>query len=180
MKTPITIAFRSAAWSMAFTLACCSLAGCGKSESPAEVTASNNNASGHAAQQPGKPAEVQACKLITPEEMNAIAGVSVVPTADDGVGRTGCVWQPAAAGMPRIELKIEWGSGEAAMVGLGMLSKHEPGINNPYEGLGDEAVASGPAIMIKRDEDLVTIVLSGVDDAESAVHKIYDTATARL
>jgi hypothetical protein len=66
------------------------------------------------------------------------------------------------------------------MTANGMLSRHEPGISSPYDGLGDEAVAMGPAVMIKRDDDLVTIIVSGVDEADAAVRKIYDTATARL
>jgi hypothetical protein len=112
--------------------------------------------------------------------MAALAGKSIQANADEGVGRTGCVWEPQGGGLPRVELKIEWGAAEAAMVASGMLSKHEPGISSPYDGLGDEAVAMGPAVMIKRDEDLFTIIVSGVDEADAAVRKIYDTATARL
>jgi hypothetical protein len=164
----------------AFTLAMGSLAGCGNTEAPSVEAAAMKDNSTPGAQPAVAADDVQACKLITQEEMTALAGAAIQPNADNGVGRTGCVWEPPGGGLPRVELKIEWGMADAAMSALGMLAKHEPGINDPYEGLGDEAVITGPAVMIRRDEDLVTIILSGVDDAEGAVRKIYDMATGRL
>ena len=154
------------------------LAGCGKTPAPHSAGEQSPQASSAAAPEAAK--KVIACKLITPDEMTALAGKPIAANADEGYGRTGCVWEPPGGGLPRVELKIEWGAGEAAMTANGMLSRHEPGISSAYDGLGDEAVAMGPAVMIKRDEDLVTIIVSGVDEADAAVRKIYDTATARM
>jgi hypothetical protein len=120
------------------------------------------------------------CELITADEMSQLLGAAVVPTADEGGGRTGCNWAPAAGGMPFAELKVEWGMAEAAMQAAGMLSKHEPGINDPYDDLGDEAWISGPVVMIKRNEDLISLMVYGAADAETAIHKMYETATSRL
>ena len=66
------------------------------------------------------------------------------------------------------------------MTGLGMLNKHEPGITSPYDGLGDQAIAVGPALMIRTGEDLVTITFSGVDDVPAKARRIFDTAKGRM
>jgi hypothetical protein len=150
------------------------IAGCGAPASPPAAITSEG------ATQPAQLKVVQACKLITLEEIAALAGKPLPATPDEGGGATTCVWEPEGGGLPRVELKIERGSAEAAMTAFGMLEKHEPGISNPYDDLGDEAVAIGPAVMIKRDDDLFTITALGVDDSEAAVHKIYETATARM
>jgi hypothetical protein len=123
---------------------------------------------------------IQACKLITAQEMRAMLGAEVVPMPEEGVGSTRCVWSLPAGGMPYAELKIEWGMAEAAMMAAGLMSQLEPGINNPYDELGDEAVVTGPVVMIKKDEDLFSIMAVGADDAEGIVRKIYETAVSRL
>jgi hypothetical protein len=61
-----------------------------------------------------------------------------------------------------------------------MAAQAEPGLANPYEGLGDQAAAVGPALMIRAGEDLVMLVFSGVDDAPSKAKRIFETAKARM
>jgi hypothetical protein len=148
------------------------LAGCEKTDGPVPVASTTTET---------KTADaVQACKLVTLDEIVALAGGPLEAIADEGVGRTGCVWEPAGGGLPRLELKIEWGMADVALTATGVLEKHEPGISSPYDDLGDEAVVIGPVVMIKRDEDLVTITVSGIDEADAAVRTIYETATARM
>jgi hypothetical protein len=55
------------------------------------------------------------------------------------------------------------------MTAMGMMGKHEPGLTNPYDGIGDQAATVGPALMIRTGEDLVTIV-----------KRIFETAKARM
>lgn len=123
-----------------------------------------------------------ACKLVSLDEMKALLGnAGIVATADEDGGATRCTWAPPDGGLPMAELKIERGMAEIAMTAFGMLGKMEPGINNPYDGLGDEAVASGPAVMIKTGDDLYTImVMGGAEDSDKAIRKIYETAVSRL
>lgn len=155
-----------------------SLVGCSDSRSPPASAAAPDTSSQPSAPDAEHQAKVvEACKLITAEEIKALAGEPLEATPD---GKTGCVWQAANSALPHIEFKIDRGSAEIAMTAFGMLAKHEPGISNPYDGLGDEAVAIGPSVQIKRDEDLITIIVMGVDDNEAAVRKIYETATARM
>jgi hypothetical protein len=150
---------------------------CGNSKAPeAPVVDAQPPAAELAAAKP----KLKGCDLITAEEMSQLLGAAVVPTADEGGGRTGCNWAPAAGGMPFAELKVEWGMAEAAMQAAGMLSKHEPGINDPYDDLGDEAWITGPMVMVKRNEDLITLMVYGPGDTEAAIHKMYETATSRL
>jgi hypothetical protein len=66
------------------------------------------------------------------------------------------------------------------MAGIGMATQQEPGLTSPYDGIGDQAVAVGPALMIRTGEDLVTILFSGVEDAPVAARKIFDTAKAKM
>jgi hypothetical protein len=123
---------------------------------------------------------IQACKLITVEEMRAMLGAQIVPMPEEGAGSTRCVWSLPDGGMPQAELKIEWGMAEAALMAAGLMSQVEPGINNPYDELGDEAVVTGPVVMIKKGEDLFSIMAIGADDAEGIVRKMYETAVSRL
>lgn len=48
------------------------------------------------------------------------------------------------------------------------------------DGLGDQAVAVGPALMLKSGEDLMKPVFSGVDDAPAKARKIFQSAKPRL
>lgn len=151
------------------------LTACGNSQPPETAVATAPVAESAQAKPQSK-----ACDLITAAEMSQLLGATVIPTADEGVGRTGCNWAPSGGGMPFAELKVEWGQGEAAMEAASMLSKREPGINNPYDDLGDEAWVTGPAVMIKKQEDLFTVMVYGAQDAEAVVHKMYETAVSRL
>ena len=81
---------------------------------------------------------------------------------------------------PYVEFWVEWGEGELFMKSAGAMSQHEPGIANPYEGIGDEAVAVGTSLMIRSGADLVSITFSGVDDAPAAAKKIFDTAKEKM
>ncbi|HEV2734445.1 MAG TPA: hypothetical protein VGV85_06380, partial [Longimicrobiaceae bacterium] len=58
--------------------------------------------------------------------------------------------------------------------------KMEPGIADPYAGIGDQAASVGPTLMIRTGEDLVNIVFSGVTDAPAAAKRIFETAHARM
>jgi hypothetical protein len=118
--------------------------------------------------------------LISVQEIAGMLGQEVTATPDEGVGRTGCVWQAMSGAMPYLELKVNFGDGEAAMMAAGMLHSHEPEINEAYEGLGDQAVITGPAVMIKRGEDLFTITPMGVEDPAAITHRVYKLATERL
>jgi hypothetical protein len=66
------------------------------------------------------------------------------------------------------------------MSGFNMLNRSEPGIGSPYEGIGDQAVAVGPTLMIKTGDDLMQLLFNGVDDAPAAAKKIFLTAKPRM
>lgn len=121
--------------------------------------------------------ELPACQLVTASEMSAIVGAPVAATPD-GDGK--CTYQPAAGSSPYVELTVARGDGEVAMQAVGAMNRHEPGIADPYAGLGDQAAAVGPALMIRTGKDLVTIVFSGVDDTPARAKRIFDTAKARM
>lgn len=127
------------------------------------------------------PQDMKACDLVTAEEMSAIVGAAVSAEPDDrSSGKTECTYSPVEGVSPYVEFSVEWGSGEGGMMGAGMAGQAEPGLVDPYEGLGDQAVAAGPAVMIRTGEDLVTIVFSGVEDAPAKAKRIFDTAKARM
>lgn len=133
---------------------------------------------------PGSTAAVataSACELVNEAEMSRILGGAVVAQNNDhSNGKTECIYNAANGISPYAELSVEWGSGEGAMTGVGILGQAEPGIASPYEGIGDQAVAVGPALMIRTGEDLVTIVFSGVEDMPSKAKQILEIAKARM
>jgi hypothetical protein len=94
-------------------------------------------------------------------------------------GETDCLYA-APSGFPAVELAVDWGDGEVAMRASGMMNQREPGITSPYDGIGDQAIAVGPALMIKTGDDLVKLIFTGVDDAPVKAKKIFDTAKARM
>ena len=122
-----------------------------------------------------------ACALVTGAEMSTILGAQVVAEANDrSAGKTECIYKSASGISPYVEFSVDWGGGEAAMTAAGMMGRIEPGLTNPYNGIGDQAAAVGPALMIRTGEDLVMIVFSGVSDMPAKAKRIFDTAKARL
>ena len=123
----------------------------------------------------------KACSLVTTQEMSAILGSTVTAEPHEGtVDKTECIYKPASAPSPYVELTINWGDGQAAMAAMGAMNHVEPGVTNPYAGIGDQAAAVGTALMIRTGEDLVTITFSGVDDAPAKARKIFATAKPRM
>ena len=121
-----------------------------------------------------------ACEMVTQAEMSAILSVAVAANdSTHSAGATACTYA-APSGFPTVQLEVDWGDGEVAMGAFAMLNRHEPGIGNPYDGLGDQAVAIGPTLMIRTGEDLVKLVFSGVDAAPAKARKIFATAKSRM
>jgi hypothetical protein len=119
------------------------------------------------------------CGLVTETEMSAILGAPVVAEARKG-GNTECNYKPVSGISPAVKLSVDWGDGKIAMASAGMMGRHEPGLTNPYDGIGDQAAAVGPALMIRTGEDLVTIVFTGVSGAPAKAKRIFETAKARM
>lgn len=153
---------------------------------PADPAVAAKSAAGDVAAlaAPADPRRATACTLVSASEMSAIVGSAVAATPDETHGgKTLCTYAPAVPvehSAPYVELSVEWGSGEALAMGAGFANAQEPGLVDAYEGLGDGAMRAGPAIMIRSGEDLVTIVISGVDEEPAAIRTIFDTAKARL
>jgi hypothetical protein len=121
-----------------------------------------------------------ACEMVTQSEMSAILGVAIeAKDTTHSAGETACTYS-APSGFPTVQMEVDWGDGEAAMGAFAMLNRNEPGIGSPYDGVGDQAVAIGPTLMIRTGEDLMKLVFSGVDDAPAKAKKIFQTAKPRL
>jgi hypothetical protein len=119
------------------------------------------------------------CGLVSAAEMSAILGATVVADPNRG-GKTECDYTPASGISPAVKLTVDWGDGKIAMSAAGMMGKREPGLTSPYDGIGDQASAVGPALMIRTGEDLVTIIFTGVSDAPAKAKRIFDTAKPRM
>jgi hypothetical protein len=134
-----------------------------------------------AARAAAKPARTRlaGCALVTDAEMSEILGTRMV-AAERGGGNTECNYTPASGISPTVKLTVDWGDGKVAMASAGMMAKLEPGLSSPYQGIGDQAVAVGPALMIRTGDDLVTLVLSGVSGAPAAARQVFDTAKPRM
>jgi hypothetical protein len=122
-----------------------------------------------------------ACTLVTAAEMSAILGATVGAEPHEGtVDKTECIYKPANAPSPYAELTIDWEDGKEAMAVMGGMNKAEPGIADPYAGIGDKALATGPVLMVLNGDDMVTITFSGVDEIPSKARKVFDTAKPRM
>lgn len=144
-----------------------------------DVRTRESAAEAPAAASPGR--SLLACALVTEAEMSAILGTAVVAEPNDrSSGKTECTYTPRSGISPYVEFSVDWGGGEAAMTAMGMMAKLEPGLTSPYDGIGDQAAAVGPALMIRTGEDLVTIVLSGVSGGPAKAREIFNTAKARM
>lgn len=124
---------------------------------------------------------VTACDMVTEAEMSRILGTAVAAEPHEGTtDQTECIYKPASGISPYVDFTLVRGDGEAAMTAAGMMGQHEPGITNPYDGIGDQAVAIGPSLMIRTGEDLVKLIFSGVADAPTVAKRIFDTAKPRM
>ena len=127
-------------------------------------------------------AQPTACQLVTASEMAAILGTEVGTAADDRGIQTKCTYEPAQAelGGPFAELQVNWGDGHASMAGAGAMKPQLGAVMDDLDGLGDQATSVGPMTMIRRGEDLITLVVSGVPDNTAAIKGIYKVLDERL
>lgn len=125
---------------------------------------------------------VKACDLVTAEQMSAILGKPVTATGEERPSNdeTTCTYNVAGSLVPDVTFMLNRGHGEAAMMGMGMLAQKEPGIADPYEGIGDQAATVGAQLWIRTGEDLVTLTILGVDDVPAVARRILETAQARM
>ena len=123
-----------------------------------------------------------ACELVPATAMSAILGAPVVAagSGNRAGGQSKCVYTASGEHGPYAELSVDLGDGESGMAGAGFTGKQLPGVVNPYDGIGDQAVSVGPALFIRTGDDLVTIVLSGVRDRPTLVRKIFGAAKAGM
>jgi hypothetical protein len=156
------------------------VAGCEKKPEPTLQAAPSMAQAGPADGRLAETTSAPACEMVTAAEMSAIVGSEVTAKNNDRTGKTECIYTSTREAGPYVELSVAWGDGQAAMMGVGFLSSREPGIASPYDGLGDQAIAVGPALMIRTGEDLMQIVFSGVDDVPAAAKQIYTTAKGRM
>jgi hypothetical protein len=157
------------------------VAGCGSSAKPQGAAAPATAAAPAATQTAAaKNTVVSACEMVTATEMTAILGVAVsAKDTTHSSGETECRYA-APSGFPTVDFAVDWGDGEIAMRAVNMVNAHEPGIAGPYDGIGDQAAAVGPALMIRTGDDLVKLVFTGVEGAPAKAKKIFDTAKARM
>jgi hypothetical protein len=154
------------------------VAGCSSSAKPPASAAAPPATQATAA--PAKNTFASACRMVTAAEMSAILGVAVsAKDTTHSSGETECQYA-APSGFPTVNLAVDWGDGEIAMRAVNMVNRHEPGIASPYDGIGDQAAAVGPALMIRTGDDLVKLVFTGVEGAPAKAKKIFDTAKARM
>lgn len=81
---------------------------------------------------------------------------------------------------PYSEIEVARGDGRIAMRAAGVMARAEPGIDDPLAGIGDQAVMAGPLIMVRKGEDLVNIVMSGVHAPITKAKAVFATVERRL
>jgi outer membrane protein OmpA-like peptidoglycan-associated protein len=149
------------------------LAACSKREDAAPTSAAPTAESADASRDVTR----NACAMVTAKDVSDIIRETV---SAESVGSTTCRYKPADASFPFVEVQIDWGAGAAAMAGIGLLGRLEPGISDPLAGLGDQASEVGPAFMIRVGDDFVNLTLMGVDDRVPAARRILDLMRPRM
>lgn len=117
------------------------------------------------------------CAYVSEAEMRAILHARVVPHVSGG---NKCVYALPSGPGPYSQIEVARGDGRIAMKAAGAMARAEPGIDNPLAGVGDQAVMVGPTIMVRKGEDLVNIVMSGVDAPIKKAAVIFKTVERRL
>lgn len=164
---------------VSLTLPVMLLAACGKKDTAApqsrQTAAPVANAPAPQRQTP------TACAMVSSAEMSAILGSAVVGEPREGSSnQTQCIYKSASPHSPYVEFTVNWGDGEGAMEAQSMLGKQQAGLTRAYPGVGDQAYAVGPELMIRNGDDLVTLLVLGVNDAPATVKRIFDTAKPRM
>ena len=118
-----------------------------------------------------------ACEIVSQAEMSTILAAPVIAQSS---GQSRCIYKTISAGGPHVEFTIDRGDGAAAMSGAGYAGKRDHGLANPFSGIGDQAVAVGPALLIRTADDLVMLVFSGVSNTPAAARKIFEAAKAKM
>lgn len=123
-----------------------------------------------------------ACKLISAAEMSAALGSEVAAVADDRGGQTKCTYSAAGdeLGGAYAEVQLNWGDGESGMKGAGLVEPDLGKVMSKLQGLGDQATSVGPMILIRRHDDLITLIISGVPDSTAVAKRIYGLLDTRL
>ena len=153
------------------------LAGCGG----AETTAAARDPERPAATADGRAAKADRdCTLITAAEMSSFVGTPVTAEAEEGGGTATCRYASPSSSVPSIEVKVEWGSGEVAMAATGVFGRLETGIADALDGVGDQAAAIGPAVMVRTGADLITLTPYGVDDRPALIRRIVQAMRPRM
>jgi len=123
-----------------------------------------------------------ACGLVPAADMSVILGSAVAAVADDRGGQTKCMYSANddEIGGPYAEVELRWRDGVAGMKGAGAMEPLMGGVMGRLAGLGDQATTVGPMILIRRGEDLITLVISGERDSTGVAKRIYDLLNTRL
>ncbi|WP_334151390.1 hypothetical protein [Hyphomicrobium sp.] len=130
----------------------------------------------------GASAAPTACGLVSAADMSTVLGSAVSAVADDRGGQTKCTYETAGGelGAPYAEVQLNWGDGATGMQGAGLMESELGPAMDKLAGLGDQATTVGPMILIRRGEDLITLVISGVPNSTAAAKSIYGLLDARL
>jgi outer membrane protein OmpA-like peptidoglycan-associated protein len=155
---------------------CVACAACSK---PAKESAGSATAAATAAA-PATTPTPKACALVTAAELSAIVGVELTVDSEASGGSTACTYRPRGGGFGYVEVKVDWGGGRAAMAAMGILGRVEPGIAESLKGVGDQASAVGPALMIRTGEDLITLTVYGVDRSPEFVRRVVQIMRPRM
>ena len=123
-----------------------------------------------------------ACELVSAADMSTVLGSAVGAVADDRGGQTKCTYETVGGdlGTPYAEVQLNWGDGVVGIKGARAMEPQLGRAMGELAGLGDQATSVGPMILIRRGEDLITLVISGVPDGTAAAKSIYSLLNARL
>lgn len=115
----------------------------------------------------------KACNRLTARELSAILGTAMTATPNDGTeGITQCAYGPAGGTGPSVEFMVIAGDGASTLRMVREKLHYDPAPARAFAGIGDDVDVQPPTVLIRDGEDLVSLMLVGVDDEPAVARKI--------
>jgi hypothetical protein len=117
------------------------------------------------------------CSLVTKDDIATILNATIIDAVADG---DDCNYHSQPDGPPTAKISWSHGNAAAGMAGVRAGTKMM-GMNQPVEGLGDEAIFVPPAMLyVRRGEDLITVNLVLAPKALDKTKLLAQKALSRL
>ena len=145
------------------------LAGCSGDSEPPQRSVEEMAAREQVAAEP--------CQLLDAKTASSVLGVDMQA---ETIYPDVCLYSPLEGKTPVAELRYGPGQGAVAMMAAGVIHADGSSGDTPSLGIGEQSALLGDEWAIRHGEDLLTLRIQGVEDAERAVRRLYAEIREKL